>query len=639
MGRIGYLVIICLLLIGAQAHAATVIGQPKFTAYSTHRQAEILAIQTGKQPQINGTGFVKASGTTISYDNSTYLTTTGSAASLTGFPTLNQNTTGSAATLTTARTLAGNSFNGSANVPFPNKFIVQGTTDAGLTGAQFLGALGTGIIKNTTTTGVLSVAVAGDFPTLNQSTTGSAATLTTPRSIQGASFNGSADINPINGTGFVKATGTTLSYDNSTYLTSVSDATITTTDITTNNASTSKHGFFPKLPAATGKFLKDDLTWAAIAGGGDLLASNNLSDVASAATARNNILPSKTGNTLKVLRVNAAETDYELATVSGGGVVGTTGQISYNNAGTMAGDGRLTFDNATGQLEVGKSANGGLELYQVSAEPSPPTGALILYSKNIGGRVMPKWIGPSGIDTPIQPFLGFNKIIVASPAASGTTVTTHFAAMPPGSITNAGTASNIAMATGATVKAKMRWGGFASGTTAGNMATSITPNYEAKIAGGFFFSVRFGAGGTIVSGQRQFHGLWASTTASTNVDPTAAATAARIGIAYNLTGTAGNLLIVAGNGSAAFTPVDLGATDFAVNNSNIFEFTMFCAPGASSIGYRVTNLENGVQATGTISGNIPGSTTLLAVQNWVTNNATAAAATMLLNRYYLETDY
>lgn len=28
----------------------------------------------GKQPQINGTGFVKASGTTISYDNSTYLT-------------------------------------------------------------------------------------------------------------------------------------------------------------------------------------------------------------------------------------------------------------------------------------------------------------------------------------------------------------------------------------------------------------------------------------------------------------------------------------------------------------------------------------------------------------------------------------
>lgn len=48
---------------------------------------------------------------------------------------------------------------------------------------------------------------------------GTATALQTARNIQGVSFNGTADINPINGTGFVKATGTTLSYDNSTYLT------------------------------------------------------------------------------------------------------------------------------------------------------------------------------------------------------------------------------------------------------------------------------------------------------------------------------------------------------------------------------------------------------------------------------------
>jgi len=92
-------------------------------------------------------------------------------------PTLNQNTTGSAATWTTSRNLAGNSVNGSANVAFSNKFIVQGTTDTGLSGAQFLGSLGTGIVKNTTSTGVLSIAVAGDFPTLNQNTSGTAAGL------------------------------------------------------------------------------------------------------------------------------------------------------------------------------------------------------------------------------------------------------------------------------------------------------------------------------------------------------------------------------------------------------------------------------------------------------------------------------
>lgn len=70
--------------------------------------------------------------------------------------------------------------------------------------------------------------------------------------------------------------------------------------------------------AITTKFLRGDSTWQTIAGGGDLLAANNLSDVASATTSRNNILPSKTANALKVLRVNAGETDYELATPSGG---------------------------------------------------------------------------------------------------------------------------------------------------------------------------------------------------------------------------------------------------------------------------------------------------------------------------------
>lgn len=109
-------------------------------------------------------------------------------------PTLNQDTTGSAAKWTTARLLAGNSVDGSAAVAFANKVIVQGTVDTGLSAAQFLGALGTGIVKNTTTTGVLSIAVSGDFPTLNQNTSGSAATLTTPRAINGVNFDGSAPI-------------------------------------------------------------------------------------------------------------------------------------------------------------------------------------------------------------------------------------------------------------------------------------------------------------------------------------------------------------------------------------------------------------------------------------------------------------
>lgn len=87
----------------------------------------------------------------------TSVTSTTFVGALTG----NADTATSAAKWTTARNLAGNSVDGSANVAFANKFIVQGTADAGLSAAQFLGALGTGILKNTTTTGILSIASDG----------------------------------------------------------------------------------------------------------------------------------------------------------------------------------------------------------------------------------------------------------------------------------------------------------------------------------------------------------------------------------------------------------------------------------------------------------------------------------------------
>jgi hypothetical protein len=77
-------------------------------------------------------------------------------------------------------------------------------------------ALTTGIVKSTTTTGALSIAIAADFPTLNQNTTGSAATLTTPRAIYGNNFDGSAALTQIiastyggTGNGFTKFTGAT----------------------------------------------------------------------------------------------------------------------------------------------------------------------------------------------------------------------------------------------------------------------------------------------------------------------------------------------------------------------------------------------------------------------------------------------
>lgn len=82
-----------------------------------------------------------------------------------------------------------------------------------------LSGLATGILKNTTTTGVPSIAVAGDFPTLNQNTSGSSASCTgnaatatalaTARAINGTNFDGTAAISisaTATGTGAVART-------------------------------------------------------------------------------------------------------------------------------------------------------------------------------------------------------------------------------------------------------------------------------------------------------------------------------------------------------------------------------------------------------------------------------------------------
>ena len=110
--------------------------------------------------------------------------------------TLNQDTTGNSATATaleTARTIHGVSFDGTANIDLTE--VVQDTV-----GAMVSSNTESGItVAYEDSDGTLDFTVG----TLNQNTTGSAATLTTARTIGGVSFDGSANITP---TTFTSAT-------------------------------------------------------------------------------------------------------------------------------------------------------------------------------------------------------------------------------------------------------------------------------------------------------------------------------------------------------------------------------------------------------------------------------------------------
>lgn len=163
----------------------------------------------------------------VNFDGSAAITITAAAGTLTG-TTLNSSVVTSSLTsvgtigtgvwngtiITSAFGGTGNGFTKFSGATTAEKTYTLPDATTTILTTNYTGALGTGIVKNTTTTGALSIAVAGDFPTLNQSTTGSAATLTTTRAIYGNNFDGSAALTQIiastyggTGNGFTKFSG------------------------------------------------------------------------------------------------------------------------------------------------------------------------------------------------------------------------------------------------------------------------------------------------------------------------------------------------------------------------------------------------------------------------------------------------
>ena len=132
--------------------------------------------------------------------------------------------------------------------------------------------------------------VAADIPTLNQSTTGSAATLTTTRSIHGGNFNGSADVTNIiastyggTGNGFTKFTGATTA--EKTY--TLPDA--TTTILTTNAAVTVGQGGTGQTSYTDGQLLignttGNTLTKATLTAGTGISVTNGNGSISIAST-------------------------------------------------------------------------------------------------------------------------------------------------------------------------------------------------------------------------------------------------------------------------------------------------------------------------------------------------------------------
>jgi hypothetical protein len=294
------------------------------------------------------------------------------------------------------------------------------------------------------------------------------------------------------------------------------------------------------------------------------------------------------------------------------------------------------ISSSTGAQMFAISSNGVLE-FATTSDPATTTGQLKVYAKEIAGRILPKWIGPSGVDTPFQAGLGFNRTSMILPAG-GTTATTFvggFGTLFTNSVT---TAANPAPATTnlltSTRRATFSTAGTANSITYHRQNTLMVTRGNASGIGGFFYTIRFGTSAT-QTGNRVFVGLSDSIANPTNVDPTTSATIGRLGMAINA--NTGNWNFVNNVAGTAPTVTPLGAS-FPVNTTDLYELVMFAKPNDTVINYRVKNLSTGASVSSTtLTTNIPANTTYMAPQFWMVNVA-AAVATFDFGGWYLESD-
>jgi hypothetical protein len=154
----------------------------------------------------------------------------------------------------------------------------------------------------------------------------------------------------------------------------------------------------------------------------------------------------------------------------------------------------------------------------------------------------------------------------------------------------------------------------------------------AGATGGFIFNDVFGCGdAATIAGARQFCGLTTSIAAPTNVEPSTLLNV--IGVGH---GAADTSLKIYASGTAAQGAIDLGG-NFPVNTlggTDMYRLIVYAPKDPVATGYKVAmhvqRLGTAFSASwvfnGAASTTLPSPTTLLAITNWRTNNATALTA-------------
>jgi hypothetical protein len=296
----------------------------------------------------------------------------------------------------------------------------------------------------------------------------------------------------------------------------------------------------------------------------------------------------------------------------------------------------LTIASSTGTAMFGVSSNGVIELATTTDPATPPSGQLDIYAKTVAGRVLPKWIGPAGLDTPFQAALFSNNTVIWTPtnatagawqgAAAGTGAGTFTSTLP--------TAGNLY-----SVQRRGKWATVV--TTANQQVGQRNADMQffrgsSAGQGGFFFVARFGLEGWTTN-TRYFVGL---TTGTTNIlaSQNPSANTNTIGLAIDSGDTQWSFIH---NDNVGTATKDALSGMPALASGQGYDLYMFARPNDTVVYYRIDNANTGAAIVeGSVNTDLPVNTTMMAPAAVAGNvaNTAAGAAAIGLNRIYIETD-
>jgi hypothetical protein len=280
------------------------------------------------------------------------------------------------------------------------------------------------------------------------------------------------------------------------------------------------------------------------------------------------------------------------------------------------------------------------------ADPgATPAGYARLYAKTIAGRIMPKWVGPAGLDSVFQPALFGNRILTFNPS-TGTTGTGSGTGLGAAWTSNGTVTHPTPSSTSPAISNQMKRTRYANIVTTTNQ--QLGPRYNAASEqqfwrgnaaglGGFFFAARFIVELYPAATVRVFAGLAGTATGSVVISDTVINDVC--GLWHDTTDGSSTFNFVTRDNATTTKQAIVMSNVIVAGNS--YDFYMFCAPNGTEIFWRLVDMVNNVEYTGSQTLTLPRNTIFMQPQVQMSNgtaNVTVTTVAIGIVGIYVESD-